>query len=294
VIQEEATRDGDHVVIKRAQGPDHIRPEGGDFRAGETLLAAGSRLDPWRLALAAAAGSGGVSVWRRPRVIILSTGEEIVEPGGDPSGFQIFNSGGTALAALARLWGGEPRVLSSVGDSAGSAARALSAAGGDLIVTLGGASVGDHDLVRTDLATLGLTLDVESIAVRPGKPTFFGVLGDGRRVLGLPGNPASALVCAELFLRPLLMALQGAKPERRPWSARTTAALAANGGREHWMRAELGGAADGALMATPFADQDSSLVKVFARADALIRRASGAPRAAIGDPVEVLVLERML
>lgn len=293
VIQEDASREGDHVVVPAVTEPRNIRPTGVDFKAGDRLLAAGVRLDPWRLSLAAAAGRATLAVARRPRVAILSTGEEVVEPGGSPGPFQIFNSGTTALAALLRTWGAEPIPLRPVGDDEAAIAGALKDLACDLVVTVGGASVGDHDLVKPALARLGLELAVESVAVRPGKPTWFGLLDDGRRVLGLPGNPASALVCAELFLKPLVMAMQGADPAVATVTARADGPVPANGPREHWMRARLSHAPDGALVATPLRDQDSSLVTVFASADALLRRASGAPAAASGEPVEVLPLPRL-
>ena len=162
----------------------------------------------------------------------------------------------------------------------------------DLIVTIGGASVGDHDLVKPALKTLGLDLVVETVAVRPGKPTWSGTLADGRRVLGLPGNPASALVCAELFLKPLLAALSGGDPEVRLSAARLVAPLSATGPREHWMRARLAIDAEGRLTASAFPDQDSSLIGVFSQAEALLRRRPGAPAALAGDTVEVLPLRR--
>ena len=292
VIQEDAQREGDVVVVPAVTDPRHIRPQGQDFKAGDELLKPGVRLDPWRLSLAASAGRASLKVSRAPTVAILSTGEEVVEPGGAPGPFQIFNSGTTALAALLRTWGAAPIALTSVGDSEDLIAGAVAGVACDLVVTLGGASVGDHDLVKPALSRLGLALIVESVAVRPGKPTWFGTLGDGRRVLGLPGNPASALVCAELFLRPLLMTMQGADPAVRVIKARSAVPMAANGGREHWMRAGLSYADDGAVIATPFRDQDSSLVTVFALADALMRRPVGAPAAAAGDPVDVLPLAR--
>jgi molybdopterin molybdotransferase len=293
VIQEDAQREGESVVIGEVTDPRHLRSAGGDFRAGDILLAAGVRLDPWRLSLAAAAGRASLSVARQPRVAILSTGEEVVEPGGAPGPFQIFNSGSTALAALVTSWGGAPAILPVVGDDLAATAAAAGGAECDLLVTLGGASVGDHDLVKPALAVLGLSLAVESVAVRPGKPTWFGALADGRLVLGLPGNPASALVCAELFLRPLLAAMLGADPAVRLISARAATSLSANGAREHWLRARLVPGPDGALLAHPFADQDSSLIAVFAGADALLRRAAGAPAIAAGEVVDVLPLARL-
>ncbi len=214
VIQENAARDGEVVTFKidREPPPGNIRPAGGDFRSGDLLLAEGARVDAWRLALAAAAGRAVLSVARRPRVAILATGDELVPPGATPAADQIFESGSFSLAALVAAWGGEAVKLKAQADDLAAIARAVDAAEADLIVTVGGASVGDHDLVKPALETLGLDLRVQTIAVRPGKPTWFGRLGDSRRVLGLPGNPASALVCAELFLRPLLAALTGADP----------------------------------------------------------------------------------
>ena len=293
VIQEDARREGDQVFIPEVTHPRHIRPAGLDFLAGDRLLEPGVRLDPWRLSLVAAAGVAAPAVYVRPGIAILPTGEEIIVPGGSPGPFEIFNSGSTALAALADTWGATPASLPPAGDNEAAIARATAGAGGDLIVTLGGASVGDHDLVKPALARLGLTLVVESIAVRPGKPTWFGVLADGRRVLGLPCNPASALVCAELFLRPLIRAFQGADPGPRLVVARARHPLPVNGEREHWMRARLTHGDDGALWATPLRDQDSSLVTLFAEADALLRRRPRAPAVAAGDGVEVLILDRL-
>lgn len=293
VIQEEVVREGDAVVVPAVTEPRHIRPPGQDFRAGERLLGAGARLDAWRLGLAAAAGQNTLGVFRRPRVAVLATGEEIVAPGAPIGPHQIFNSGTTSISLLVEAWGGHALALDAAGDEEAAIAEAVAGAECDLIVTLGGASVGDHDLVKPALKRLGLKLEVESIAMRPGKPTWCGILGDGRRVLGLPGNPASAMVCAELFLRPLLAALTGADTGMRTVTARTESALAANGDREHWMRARLTHGPDGVLTATLFADQDSSLVRVFAEADALLRRAPGAAALARGEPVDVTLLARL-
>jgi molybdopterin molybdotransferase len=292
VIQEVARREGDLVEVPAAPQGDYVRPAGCDFRQGERLLASGDRLDAWRLSLAAAGGRGELAVARRPRVSFLSTGEEIIEPGAAPGPYQIFDSGTVALVALARQWGAAPTRLRPVGDDLAATAEAVRAADCDLIVTVGGASVGDHDLVKPALSPLGLELAVEGVNVRPGKPTWFGRLADGRRVLGLPGNPASALVCAELFLRPLLGAMQGADPALPMIQARASAAFPANGPREHWMRARLGSGGDGTVTAEAFADQDSSLVSVFASADALVRRAAGAPALEAGGLLAALPLAR--
>jgi len=291
VIQENAERLGEAVRMPAVDAGHFIRPAGGDFQAGSALLTRGVRIDPWRLSLAASAGRAEVSVHARPRVALLSTGEEIVEAPAKPGPFQIYDSGVPALAAMIEGWGGTAIRAKPVRDDLDAVIEALRAADADLVVTVGGASVGDHDLVRAAGEALGLSLRVESVNVRPGKPTFFGVLGDGRRMLGLPGNPASAFVCAEMFLRPILSAYQGAPTEPVTLTARLEQPLAANGSREHWMRAKLTHA-DGGLSVRPYRDQDSSLVSVFAASDALLRRLAGADAAPAGVVVEVLPLSR--
>ena len=293
VIQEDAEHHERQVTLKVASGPHaHTRSAGVDFKLSDQLLQPGARLDPWRIALAAAAGRGTLRVRRRPKVVLLSTGEEIVSAGAPPGKFQIFDSGGPALASLVRTWGGEPVRLAPARDEVAAIADAVRSSAGEVVVTIGGASVGDYDLVKPALAALGLELIFESVRMRPGKPTWFGRLADGRLVVGLPGNPSSALVCAQLFLRPLVMALQGADPGVRLIQAQTTTALPANGPRDHWMRAKLGH--NGAVLtAEPMRDQDSSLVKVFAESDALLRRPIDAPAAEVQSLVEVLPLERL-
>ena len=290
-IQEEAERDGETVRLgPLAEAKTNLRPRGGDFRAGQVLLEAGTRLNAARLSLAAAAGAAQALVAPRPRVAILATGEELAPAGSAPGPWQIFDSNSPGQSALAAGWGAQVQRLASTGDDLEAIVRAVREVEADLIVTIGGASVGDHDLVKPAMERLGLRQAVGTVAVRPGKPTWFGTLGDGRRVLGLPGNPASAFVCAELFLRPLLAAWQGADPDLPMIAARLAEPLAATGPREHWMRAVLSVDDEGALIARCFPDQDSSLVGVFARADALVRRRAGAPAAAAGERVEVLRL----
>lgn len=291
VIQEDARREGDSVAVPASSPGDNVRQAGRDFRAGARLLTEGLRLDPWRLSLCASAGRERVRVVRPPRVSLVSTGEEVVEAPAVPGPWQIFDSGSPGLEAMLRSWGAVVSRVSGVRDRREAVRTAIADAGGDLVVTLGGASVGDHDLVRSAAADLGLDLRVESVAVRPGKPTFFGVLSDGRPLLGLPGNPASAFVCAELFLGPLVAALEGRPSSPAMRRVRLVSPLPANGPREHWMRARLASGPDGETVEA-FLDQDSSLVRVFSEADALLRRRPGAPEAAAGDAVEVLPLVR--
>ncbi len=296
VIQEQAERRGQavHIADPLSDGRANVRPRGGDFRAGDALLEPGMRLDAWRLALAASAGRGQALVYPRPRVAILTTGEELVQPGfGEPTPSQIFESNTPALASLIAGWGGTPIRLAPAHDDEDAIAASVADLDAELIVTVGGASVGDYDLVKPALRRLGLTLEVETIALRPGKPTWFGRLSDGRWVLGLPGNPASGLVAAELFLRPLLNAWQGVDATLKLEPARLASPLPQTGPREHWMRAALAVSAEGQLVVTPFPDQDSSLVTVFARADALLRRPAGAAPLAAGDLVETLRLDRL-
>ncbi len=309
VIQEEADRVGDLLTPRSTpDAPAYVRPRGGDFRAGDVLLHSGDILTPWRLALAAAAGRAALAVARRPRIAILTGGDEVVVPGGAPGPWQIFDSGSAGLLALARQWGAEARGYPLIGDDEDAIVAqvseitaavtapvtvSVSQFSADLIVLMGGASVGEHDLAKPALARLGLVLDVETVKVRPGKPTWFGKLADGRLVLGLPGNPASAFVCAELFLRPLIDAMLGAAPGPAMETAALAAPLPANGPREHWMRARLESAEDGALRIRAFRDQESSLVTVFAQADALLVRPAGAGAAAPGDIVRMLRLGRV-
>jgi molybdopterin molybdotransferase len=293
VVQEVAERSGERVKVPAVFADERfIRERGGDFREGDVLLASGLRLDAWRIGLAAAAGRTDLVVTRRPVAAILSTGEELVRAGEPAGPDQIFDSAGPAIAALIEIWGGTARRQETARDDLDAITEAVKAADGDLVVTIGGASVGDHDLVKPAMARLGLELAVETIAVRPGKPTWFGRLADRRLVLGLPGNPASAMVCAELFLRPLLNRLMGCDPGLRMSTARLAAPLPANGKREHWLRARLS-IQRGELMATPMPDQDSSLVSVFAGSDALIRRRTDAPAAEAGAIVDLLPLARL-
>ena len=289
VIQEEAMRDADTLILGAdLSGSRFVRPRGCDFAAGRTLLEPGLRLNPWRLALAASAGVGTLTCAARPRVAILATGDELVQPGQAAGPDQIFDSAAPALAAFVARQGGIATRLPTAADTEAAVVAAVSGADFDLLVTIGGASVGDHDRVKPALKSLGAVLQVEGCAVRPGKPVWFAILPDGRAVLGLPGNPASALVCAELFLAPILARMQGAKPDDRLGTAILDVPLEANGPREHYLRARSSAGPDGRRHVTPFPDQDSSLVTAMAAADIVIRRAPHAPAADAGDSVEVL------
>lgn len=288
VIQEEAARDGDTVVLAAVpDAPAWVRPRGCDFKAGAILLEAGTRLNPWRLALAASAGRATVICRRRPVIALLSTGDELVAPGTSTGPHQIYDACAPALAAFVRRSGGTIVHLGRARDDEASILAAIAAGTFDLLVTIGGASVGDHDRVKPAIRSVGGSLSVEGVAVRPGKPVWFAHLADGRPLLGLPGNPASALVCAELFLAPLMAALQGGATDLAMDRAHLHGPLAPNGPREHYMRALIETDADGVRHVRPMIDQDSSLVTVMAAANGLLRRLPGAAGLEDGAEVEV-------
>jgi molybdopterin molybdotransferase len=295
IMQEEVERQGDTIEVPRAKTGQHVRPRAMDFAAGTQLLHAGRTLDGVALGLAAAMGMARLPVARRPRVAILSGGDELAEPGTQPGPFQIFDSGTWGIAALVESWGGTASRLALEKDDVAAIARAAEQglAQSDLLVVIGGASVGDHDHARPALDRLGLARTVEKIAVRPGKPTWFGNAGQ-HPVLGLPGNPASALVCAHLFLRPILDRMLGRDPQDgvRFARARLLQELPANGAREHYLRAHASHDDAGQAVVRAFERQDSSLLSVFASANALIRLPAGAPALAEGALVDVLPLDR--
>jgi len=296
VIQEDVTRNGDRIDVPEAKPGKYIRKRGLDFPAGTELLPRARKLDGIALALAAASGAGTLSVVRRPRIAILNSGDELAEPGSTPGPFQIFESGNYGIAGLISEWGGVPLPLGLLPDDEETIARAAERglAESDLLVMVGGASVGDHDFARPALERLGLDLKFSKVSVRPGKPTWFGTTPKGP-VLGLPGNPASALVCAYLFLHPLMEARLGRDPlacvATRP--ARLAQPLAANGKREQFMRARCDVDRDGQLTVRGFDNQDSSLLSVFAAANALIRQAADTPALAEGALVDVLLLSSL-
>lgn len=272
----------------------HIRPKGQDFTAGDVVLRAGDLLDAGRLTVAAGMNCPELPVFARPRVAILATGDELLPPGSVPGADQIIASNTYGVAAIARDNGAEVIDLGIVGDDKAAIATAVAeakAGGADVLVTLGGASVGDHDLVQSTLVASGMTLDFWQIAMRPGKPLMVGRL-DGMTVLGLPGNPVSSLVCALLFLEPLLRHL-GSLPRRdRSGKAKTGSALPANDKRQDYVRARLTRDNDGTLRAETFSRQDSSMMQVFAQSDCLIIRAPFAPEAEAGSICDIMVLRQ--
>ena len=293
VIQEDAKRDGAHVLVQEgAPEAAHIRTRGFDFREGDELLAAGRRLGPREVSLGAAMGHGHVSARRRPRIAIISTGDELVEPGTQPGPGQIVASNHLGIAALAEAAGAVPEQLGIARDTAADLDRCFARAhGADIIVTSGGASVGDHDLVAPVLEGRGMQLAFWKIAMRPGKPLMFGRLG-ASRVLGLPGNPVSSLVCSRLFLLPLIRALLGQPPtEERPQQARLAVAIEANGPREHYMRAISRPGPGGQPEVTPVRSQDSSLLAPLVEANCLLVRVPRAPAAPAGALVTILPLD---
>jgi molybdopterin molybdotransferase len=295
LLQEDATATGTEVRVNEAvTAGRHIRRAGQDFGAGDAVIPAGRRITARDAGLAAAANHPWLTVHRRPRVAILATGDEIAMPGEPiPSG-GIVSSNSHALAALVRATGGEPIVLPVAQDTREAVAAVADAVHGvDMLVTTGGASVGDHDLVIEALKTRGLELDFWQIAMRPGKPLLFGRLGPVP-VLGLPGNPVSAMVCAILFLLPALSRLSGLPSAPPPVSqAIAGAALRANDHRADHLRAAVSTDPLGRIVATPFQVQDSALLRRLALADALILRPPHAPALAEGEEVPVIRLDSL-
>jgi molybdopterin molybdotransferase len=293
VIQENTRRDGTTLtVLDGRPDAEHIRPRGGDFAAGQPLLESGRRLTARDITLAAAMGHATLPVRRRPIVALLATGDELVLPGTAPAADQIVCSNPFGVAALLAAAGAEPRFLGIARDDRTDlAAHVALARDADVLITLGGASVGDHDLVGPVLREAGMTLAFWKIAMRPGKPLMFGRLGP-QAVLGLPGNPVSSLICTRLFAVPLVHALLGLEAaEAAPGEAVTAVPLAANGPRAHYMRARSTWTTDGRRCVTPVRSQDSSLLSPLLDADVLVVRPIGAPALSAGATVPVLPLD---
>jgi len=294
LLQEDAGKQDDGTVENRfilAAGR-HIRPRGQDFVEGEEILPAGVVLDAGNLVVAAAMNHAEVEVFTRPLVAIIATGDELVPVGNTPGPNQIIASSLFGVAHLAREAGADVLELGIAVDDR-DAIRSMvdraREAGADIIVTLGGASVGDYDLVQSSLIESGMVLDFWRIAMRPGKPLMVGSLGDAR-VLGLPGNPVSSMVCALLFLEPLIASLARRPVPHRLAAAFTASDLPANDHRQDYLRATLRRRDDGELEALSYGKQDSSQMKIFARSDGLIIRPPNGEAIAAGDRCRVLVL----
>jgi len=295
IIQELTSREGDNVTVQKptAKGR-NVRDKGIDFSQGDVLLRKGRRLTDRDLMLAAAMNYPNVSVYHQPKVAVLGTGDELVPPGATPRPGEIVYSNGFALIALARTEGADAHDLGIARDRVEDITKAIRGArewGADILVTSGGASVGEHDLVQRALAAEGLDLSFWRVALRPGRPMMHGRLGT-MQVLGVPGNPVSSYVCAFLFLVPLIRRLSGRSDsdvEPPPVRARLGANLPANDERADYLRATLADGPDGPV-ATPLPSQDSSLMAALARADCLVIREPRAPAAVAGSDCVILKL----
>lgn len=292
VIQENTLASGRAVTVLQTAKPEqNIRFAGLDFRKGDPLLTAGLTLGARDIGLAAAANAPKLAVRRRPVVALIATGDELVLPGGTPRADQIVSSNSHALAAMAQHLGATVVNLGIVADNLKATERAIrKASKADILVTTGGASVGDHDYVQEALKNSGVSIDFWKIAMRPGKPFMYG-RRKGQHVLGLPGNPVSALVCARLFLKPLIDALLGFPAGDDLVEARLGASMKENDSRQDYVRATLVEAPDGTRTVTPFAKQDSSMQRTFREAQALIVRPPKAKVAGQGDVVKILRLD---
>ncbi|MEQ1944326.1 gephyrin-like molybdotransferase Glp [Mesorhizobium sp. VNQ89] len=284
--------DGDTIeVLETVAAGRHIRKRGLDFTDGETLLEAGRTLDPAALSLAASANHPALPVVRKPLVALIATGDELLPPGSATGPDQIIASNAYGVAAIAQQAGARVLDLGIAPDrieAISDLVRKALEADADVIITLGGASVGDHDLVHTALKQIGMELGFWKIAMRPGKPLMFGRLGH-TRCLGLPGNPVASLVCSQLFLSPLLARLGGRHYEAPFIDAVLGGTMAANDLRQDYVRATVEFLPE-RIVATPFAIQDSSMLRLLADAGGLIVREPFAPEVKAGDPCRVLLL----
>jgi molybdopterin molybdotransferase len=293
VIQENVRDlgDGRIEVLEPTDANRHVRRAGLDFREGDVLLEKGRLLDPAALSLAASGNHPAVPVVGQPLVAIIATGDELLPPGSTLGPDQIISSNAYGVAAAARSVGARALdlgIAADRNDAIAALVRKAVEAGSHVIVTLGGASVGDHDLVHDVLTSEGMTLDFWKIAMRPGKPLMFGRMGE-TRCIGLPGNPVASLVCSQLFLKPLLARLAGRPFMQDVREARLAASMAANDHRQDYIRAVVRKEPEG-LTATPFGVQDSSMLKTLADANGLIVREPHAPPSVAGDNCRVLML----
>ncbi len=290
LIQEDAIiADGAVTAANKQSSPSFIRRSGRDFSRGDIVLEKGRRLSARDLALAAAAGAANLEVVRKPRVGIFETGDELVEPGQKRGNGSVFAANRYAVSALISAWGGAPVYLGRLPDSRTAIADGFRSAEVDAIVPIGGASVGDRDFVKPAFLDAGGEIRFERVAVRPGKPTWLGHLDD-RVIVGLPGNPVSAIICAHLFVCQLIESFLGlVRVERRCVDATCETTAPANGARETYLRARSI-EQHGRKIVEIAADQDSSLLKPLSLANCLLRRKPNAPPIERGDAVEILVI----
>lgn len=286
VMQEHVAREADVIRVTTAQDHDNIRPQGNDFHEGSEFDPR-RRLSPRDLALIAAMNVDRLTVARRPRVAILPGGDELVPPGTTPGPGQIVSSNDIAIAAIARRVGADVDLLPIAADTETSLRDSFArAAGADLIVTIGGASVGDHDLIGKVTEGMGMERAFYKIAMRPGKPLIAGRIA-GAAMIGLPGNPVSSIVCAELFIRPLLRHMLGLPAEDRLCEGKLGRDIGTEGDRQHYLRTTLSAAEDYSVV-TPLEDQDSARLGLLAQADALLVRPAGDPPRRAGSTVQFL------
>lgn len=300
ILQEdvEAGSETDGAVITVNEVPrdgQFIRPAGLDVTAGDIILTAGTVMSARLISLATSAGHTDISVWRRPHIGVLSTGDELVLPGDVPERGQIISSNATYLAAFIRACGAVPVDLGIARDRAGAMLEQVRAASLplDMVVTTGGASVGTHDHLVSDLSSAGTELGFWKIAMRPGKPLLHGRI-DGIPLLGLPGNPVSSAVCANIFLRPAIAQLSGSSHRPQMIAAELTEALRENDQRQDYLRSSLRYGEDGRARVTPARKQDSSMISIYANADALIVRPPFDAAKSAGDQVMVMRLDPLM
>lgn len=292
IIQEDVDRDGDTITIRDAQGTArHIRKAGIDFRAGDVLIPAGTKLTARQLSICAAGNHADLEVWRAPRIALLANGDELRPPGSELEPGQIIASNEYSLTALIEAWGGHALNLGIAPDDPTEIRARIEGAGEiDVFVPVGGASVGDHDHMKAVFAELGFSPIFSKVAVRPGKPTWMSQR-TGQVVLGLPGNPASALVCAHLFLKPLIARLLGSVDLHTTVAATLRAPLSGNGRRESFLRGVMEHSENGERVVMPASDQDSSLLSPFVTANVLIHRPVDAPALTDGEQVDCILLD---
>ncbi|MFQ0814715.1 molybdenum cofactor biosynthesis protein MoaA [Brucella anthropi] len=297
VIQEHTERSGNQLTVQAGIEPGrHIRRAGLDFSPGNVVIPRGRTLDAAALSLAAASGNAKIDVFRRPKVAIIATGDELVAPGETPGKDQIVASNSVGIAEIVRRAGGQPQDRGIIPDNPVTIEQAIAdtlQSGIDILVTIGGASVGDRDFVHGALQKLSVDLDFWKIAMRPGKPLMYGrtrVNGKTVHIIGLPGNPVSSLVCSLVFLRPLVAKLAGTDLAADIRPAKLGTVLPANDHRRDYIRATIESTPNGTLIAKPFPMQDSSMLSALVGSKALLIREENAPAAAIGDDCRVLML----